>query len=57
MLEHQSLTERIIGLAIDIHRAVAPGLLASVYAECRALELAHAGISFETQVTVPVIYM
>jgi GxxExxY protein len=56
MLEHQTLTETIIGLAIEVHRTVGPGLLESVYAKCMALELAHAGISFETQVTMPVIY-
>jgi GxxExxY protein len=56
MLEHQTLTETIIGLAIEVHRTVGPGLLESVYAECMALELAHAGISFQGQVTVPVIY-
>jgi GxxExxY protein len=27
-----------------------------VYAECVALELGHAGVSFEAQVTMPVIY-
>ena len=56
MLEHQALTERIIGLAIEVHRTVGPGLLESVYVECIALELGHAGIGFEAQVTVPVIY-
>jgi GxxExxY protein len=56
MLEHQALTERIIGFAIEVHRTVGPGLLESVYAECVALELAHVGIRFEAQVTVPVIY-
>jgi GxxExxY protein len=56
MLEHQALTERIIGVAIEVHRTVGPGLLESVYAECVALELGYAGIRFETQVTVPVIY-
>jgi GxxExxY protein len=56
MLEHHTLTERIIGLAIEVHRAVGPGLLESVYTECLALELAQAGIGFETQVGVPVIY-
>ncbi len=56
MLEHHTLTERIIGLAIEVHRTVGPGLLESVYAECMALELAHAGIGFEAQVTVRVIY-
>jgi GxxExxY protein len=56
MLEYQALTERIIGFAIEVHRTVGPGLLESVYAECVALELAHAGIRFEAQVTAPVIY-
>ena len=32
------LTERIIGCAIEVHRALGPGLLESVYRECLALE-------------------
>ena len=56
MLEHQALTERIIGFAIEVHRTVGPGLLESVYAECVALDPGHAGIRFEARVTVPVIY-
>jgi GxxExxY protein len=34
MLEHRELTERIIGLAIEVHRKTGPGLLESVYAAC-----------------------
>jgi GxxExxY protein len=56
MLEQHDLTERVIGLAIEVHRNVGPGLLESVYAECMALELRHANLVFETQVMVPVIY-
>jgi GxxExxY protein len=56
MLEQRTLTARIIGPGIEVHRTVGPGLLESVYAECVAVELAHAGIGFESQVTVPVIY-
>ena len=56
MLEHHELTEQIIGLAIEVHRNVGPGLLESVYAECMGLELQHAGLPFESQVVVPVIY-
>jgi GxxExxY protein len=55
-LEHQALTERIIGFAIEVHRSVGPGLLEPVYAECMALELGRAGLRFEAQVAVPVIY-
>jgi GxxExxY protein len=55
-LRHRALTERVIGLAIEVHRTIGPGLLESVYSECLCLELAQAGIPFESQVTVPVTY-
>jgi GxxExxY protein len=54
MLTHRDLSNRIIGLAIEVHRNVGPGLLESVYAECLSDELGQAGIPRE--VTVPVIY-
>jgi GxxExxY protein len=55
-LKHRALTERVIGLAIEVHRTIGPGLLEAVYSKCLCLELAHAGTPFESQVTVPVIY-
>lgn len=54
--ENDPLTERIIGLAIETHRQLGPGLLESAYEECLAFELAQAGIAFERQVAVPVVY-
>jgi GxxExxY protein len=54
--ENDPLTERIIGLAIDIHRQLGPGLLESAYEECLAFELQQAGIAFERQISVPVVY-
>jgi GxxExxY protein len=56
MVKHQALTERVIGLAIEVHRMVGLGLLESVYRECLCLELGQAGIRFESEVAVPVIY-
>ncbi len=56
MLMHQELTARIIGLAIEVHRTVGPGLLESVYNECLSDELAQAGIPFQREVPVPVTY-
>jgi GxxExxY protein len=50
------LTERVIGLAIEVHRETGPGLLESVYEGCLCQELASAGIPFERQVGVPVFY-
>ena len=50
------LTERIIGAAIEVHKALGPGLLESAYEECLAHEFAVANISFERQVPLPVRY-
>jgi GxxExxY protein len=56
VLEHRGLTERVIGMAIEVHRVVGPGLLESVYAGCLCQELDQAGIPFRRQVAIPVIY-
>ena len=50
------LSERVIGLAIDVHRQLGPGLLESVYEECLCFELKHAGILYQRQIPLPVIY-
>jgi GxxExxY protein len=51
-----SITERIIGGAIEVHRHLGPGLLESAYEECLCHELALAGLRFERQVPLPVLY-
>ncbi len=53
---HQDLTEQIIGAAIEIHRALGPGLLESIYQTCLAHELALRKIAFEKEKSVPVEY-
>jgi GxxExxY protein len=50
------LTENIIGAAIEVHKALGPGLLESAYEVCLAHELSLANISFHRQVPLPVIY-
>src|SRR5579864_6743429 len=56
MLLAEPLTDRVIGLAIGVHRHTGPGLLESVYELCLCRELADAGIAFTRQVTIPVLY-
>jgi GxxExxY protein len=56
MLLAQSLTEQIIGLAIEVHRNTGRGLLESVYEQCLCYELDHAGLPFERQALVAVNY-
>ncbi len=55
-LLHEALTERVIGAAIEVHRALGPGLLESAYEECLCHELHLRGIPFDRQVPLPVEY-
>lgn len=48
------LTEKIIGAAIEVHKALGPALLESAYEGCLAHELSLANISYQRQVPLPV---
>jgi GxxExxY protein len=50
------VTEQIIACAIEVHRALGPGLLESAYEACLVYELAERGLSLQRQVALPVIY-
>ena len=52
----RGLTERIIGLAIKVHRLLGPGLMESVYEGCLAHELCREGLAAARQVWLPVFY-
>lgn len=56
MIDINELTERIIGLAIEVHRNLGPGLLESTYEAALCIELEAAGLRFRQQVAYPVIY-
>ena len=55
-MDRDPVTERIIGCAIEVHRALGPGLLESAYQKCLAFELGQHGIQFRQQVPLPVEY-
>jgi GxxExxY protein len=48
-LQINQVTEAIIGGAIEVHRALGPGLLESAYQECLARELTLRHIPFERE--------
>jgi GxxExxY protein len=50
------LSGKVIGLCIEIHRELGPGLLESAYEECLAYELSKAGLRFKRQRALPVHY-
>ena len=54
--QRDPLSEQVIGLAIEVHRFLGPGLLESVYEACLCHELHINKIPFNRQVSVPVVY-
>lgn len=50
------ITEQIIGAAIEVHKALGPGLLESAYEECLAYEMSLRSLRFGRQVLLPVVY-
>src|SRR5215213_6901125 len=50
------LTERIIGAAIHVHRALGPELLESAYEACLHQELVIRGLRVERQKPLPLVY-
>ncbi|MEA2730241.1 MAG: hypothetical protein QOF70_4716, partial [Acetobacteraceae bacterium] len=47
-------TERIIRLAIKVHRTLGPGQ--AVYNQCLCYELHQDGLAFEREIPLPIIY-
>jgi GxxExxY protein len=55
-MEINQITEKIIGAAIEVHRALGPGLLESAYLECLCRELTLQHVPIERQLHLPVAY-
>tara|TARA_R110000796_G_scaffold108062_1_gene218946 strand:+ start:205 stop:591 length:387 start_codon:yes stop_codon:yes gene_type:complete len=55
-IPNDPLTEKVIGLAIEVHRHLGLGLLESAYEECLCFELETNGIGHIRQVPLPVTY-
>lgn len=55
-VKFDELSNKFIGLAIEVHRELGPGLLESTYKHCLAYELSHAKINFKAEAELPVKY-
>ena len=55
-MEFDQLSKQVIGLAIEVHRELGPGLLESTYEKCLAYELKAHNIECVTQLVLPVKY-
>jgi len=55
-MDVNELSKAVIGCAIEVHRALGPGLLESIYEICVCHELNLRVIPFERQKPIPVAY-
>jgi GxxExxY protein len=53
---NDTLTERIIGAAIEVQKRTGPGLLELAYEDCLDLELTLCGMALERQRLMPIAY-
>lgn len=52
----EALAASVVDAAFQVHKALGPGLLESVYETCLCYELKQRGIPFKSQVALPIRY-
>ncbi len=55
-MDINQLSGQIIGAAIEVHKALGPGLLESAYEKCLCHELKLRGLWFESQKSLPLVF-
>jgi GxxExxY protein len=55
-MDINQLSSKIIGAAIEVHKALGPGLLESAYEKCLCHELKLCELSFENQKPLPLVF-
>jgi len=55
-MRENELSQAVIGAAMEVHRALGPGLLEAAYHDCLMHELELRSIEFQSEVILPVRY-
>ncbi len=55
-MTENEISYKVIGICLELHKTLGPGLLESVYEQALAYDLREAGFLVGTQVPLPVIY-
>ena len=55
MIEN-TISQKIIGCAIEVHKQLGPGLLESAYQKCLYYELKQSGLSVIKEKPMPIVY-
>jgi GxxExxY protein len=56
MIDINDISYKIIGCAYKVHSSLGPGLLESTYETCLCHEMKKAGLDFERQLELPIMY-
>lgn len=55
-MDENNLSYKIIGVALELHKTLGPGLLESVYETALAHDLVESGLDVKRQVALPFVY-
>ena len=55
-MNENELSNKIIGLAIEVHTALGPGLLESAYKECLYYKIGKSGLVVEKEKPMPLVF-
>ena len=55
-MTENALSKIVIGLAIEVHNALGPGLLENAYEECLYFKIVQAGLRVEKQKPMPLVF-
>lgn len=56
MLNENEISNKVIGLAIQVHQSLGPGLLESAYKECLYYKLQQNGFTVEKEKPMPLVF-
>ena len=55
-MHENEISDKIIGLSIEVHKSLGPGLLESAYKECLVYKLKKVGLFAEKEKPMPLIF-
>lgn len=56
LVGNTAVSSEVLRCALEVHRALGPGLLESAYRQCLCWELERAGIAIQVETTLPATY-
>jgi len=55
-MNENALSNKVIGLSIEVHNALGPGLLEKTYKECLYYKIAKSGLKVEKEKPIPLVF-